>query len=86
MNEDSGKWGNLLLRSPSYDDLFQDYLQNDEIMDMDTEASEDFLTDLVCRCSMIMSVVNCSVKMSVWGYGKDTDIERGRAEAVGGLE
>ena len=52
MNEDSGKWGNLLLRSPSYDDLFQDYLQNDEIMDMDTEASEDFLTDLACPPSL----------------------------------
>ena len=33
-----------------------------------------------CGCSMILSVVNCSVKMSVWRYGRDTDIEQERAE------
>ncbi len=41
---------------------------------------------LPCLCSMIMSVVNCSVKMSVWGDGRDTDIEQERAEAVKGIE
>jgi hypothetical protein len=40
----------------------------------------------VCICSMIMSVVNCSVKMSVWGYGRDTDIEQEGTESVGGIE
>jgi hypothetical protein len=35
---------------------------------------------------MIMSVVNCSVKMSVWGYGKDTDIEQEGTEAVKGIK
>ena len=35
---------------------------------------------------MIMSVVKCSVKMSVWGDGRDTDIEQERAEAVKGIE
>jgi hypothetical protein len=39
-----------------------------------------------CRCSMIMSVVNWSVKMSVWGDERETDIESGRAEAVVGNE
>jgi hypothetical protein len=39
-----------------------------------------------CICSMIMSVVNCSVKMSVWEYERETDIERERAEAVNGIE
>ena len=39
-----------------------------------------------CRCSMIMSVVNWSEKMSVWGYERETDIELERAEAVVGHE
>ena len=39
-----------------------------------------------CRCSMIMSVVNWSVKMSVWRDGKETDLESKRAEAVKGHE
>ena len=39
-----------------------------------------------CRCSMIMSVVNWSGKMSVWGNEREADIERKRAEAVGGIE
>jgi len=42
MNEDSGKWRNLLLQSPSYDDFFWDYFQNDEIVDMGTKASQVF--------------------------------------------
>ena len=33
---------------------------------------------------MILSVVNCSVKMSV--YGNEADIERERAEEVDGIE
>jgi hypothetical protein len=41
---------------------------------------------LQCRCSMIMSVVNWSGKMSVWRDERETDIERKRAEAVGGIE
>ena len=41
---------------------------------------------LNCLCSMIMSVVNCSVKMSVWGYGKDTDIGQEGAGSVSGVE
>ena len=40
----------------------------------------------LCHCSMIMSVVNWSVKMSVWGDERETDIESGRAEAVVGNE
>ena len=39
---------------------------------------------LFCRCSMIMSGVNWSVKMSVWRDGKETDLEHKRAEAVKG--
>jgi hypothetical protein len=39
-----------------------------------------------CRCSMIMSVVNWSEKMSVWEDERETDIESGRAEAVVGNE
>jgi len=39
-----------------------------------------------CRWSMIMSVVNWSEKMSVWGDGKETDFERKRAEADLGHE
>ena len=39
-----------------------------------------------CRWSMIMSVVNWSGKMSVWRDESETDIERKRAEAVGGIE
>ncbi len=39
-----------------------------------------------CGCSMILSVVKCSVKMSVWGNGRDTDIEPERAEEVGSVE
>lgn len=35
---------------------------------------------------MILSVVNWSVKMSAWGYGRETDIEQKRAEAVDGIE
>jgi hypothetical protein len=42
--------------------------------------------DTLCLCSMIMSVVNCSVQMSVWGYGKDTGIEQEGTEAVDGVE
>ena len=39
-----------------------------------------------CRCFMIMSVVNCSVKMSVWENGRNTDIEQEGTESVGGVE
>ena len=35
---------------------------------------------------MIMSVVNWSVKMSVWRDERETDIEQERAEAVVGTE
>jgi hypothetical protein len=35
---------------------------------------------------MIMSVVNWSVKMSVWGNERETDLERKRTEAVVGDE
>jgi hypothetical protein len=35
---------------------------------------------------MILSGANCSVKMPVGGYGKDTDIEQRGAETVGGAE
>lgn len=31
---------------------------------------------------MIFPAVNCSVKLSVWGQGRDTDIERGGTESV----
>jgi hypothetical protein len=35
---------------------------------------------------MILSVVNFSVKMSVWKYERETDIELVRAEAGNGIE
>jgi hypothetical protein len=35
---------------------------------------------------MILSGVNCSVKMSVWGYERNTDIEQKGTESVGGVE
>jgi hypothetical protein len=35
---------------------------------------------------MIMSVGNCSGKMSVWGYEGDTDIEQERTKSVNGVE
>jgi hypothetical protein len=39
-----------------------------------------------CECSTNLSAVNCSGKMSVWEYGRDTDIEQKGAEAVSGMK
>ncbi len=35
---------------------------------------------------MIMSVINGSVKMSVWGYGRETALEQERTESVNGVK
>jgi hypothetical protein len=42
MNEDSGKGRNLFFRIPSQGDLFQEYLQDAEFIDMGTKARQDF--------------------------------------------